>query len=151
MNSHYAFHSRWLVPLSREALWDEVEELLAGDDPMVWWDSVEVTHYDGKVLAARAASAFGYRLAFRLDHLEVSRPRQLTFDSDGDLRGRGIVTFVEGEDGRSSVMHIDWRVEADRRWMRLTGWLLRPVFVAGHHLIMRRGERELAAWLRRGR
>jgi hypothetical protein len=44
-------------------------------------------------------------------------------------------------------MDIDWRVATDRRWMRWTGWLLRPVFVAGHHLIMRQGEKNLNAWL----
>ncbi|GAA3532930.1 hypothetical protein GCM10022234_32270 [Aeromicrobium panaciterrae] len=147
MNSQYVFRSRWDVPIGREALWDEVESLLASGDPMVWWGSVEVIDYDGTNLAVRAASAFGYRLEFRLDHLELSRPDRLTFDSAGDLRGSGVVTFVDREGGRTSAMHIDWRVEAARRWMRLTGWLLRPVFVAGHRLIMRQGEKHLNAWL----
>jgi hypothetical protein len=57
------------------------------------------------------------------------------------------VTFVDGEDGSSSYMDIDWRVATDRHWMRWTGWLLRPVFVAGHHMIMRQGEKNLNAWL----
>lgn len=148
MNSHYVFRSRWDVPIGREALWDEVESLLSSSDPMAWWGSVETTHYDGQNLGARAASAFGYRLSFELTDLELKRPARLTFDSAGDLRGSGVVTFVDGEDGRTSAMDIDWRVEADRRWMRLTGWLLRPVFVAGHHLIMRQGEKHLNAWLK---
>jgi hypothetical protein len=147
MNSDYVFHSRWHVPLSRDALWDEVEQLLASDDPMAWWESVEVTHYDGQNLAARAASHFGYRLAFQLTHLKLTRPTHLSFDSEGDLRGSGKVTFVDGDDGSSSYMDIDWRVATDRRWMRWTGWLLRPVFVAGHHMIMRQGEKNLNAWL----
>ena len=136
MNSDYVFHSRWEVPLDRDALWDRVEQLLSDDDPMVWWESVEVTDYDGHDLALRAASRFGYRLAFQLKGLELRRPGHLTFRAEGDLRGNGQVTFVDGADGRSCAMEIDWRVVTDRRWMRRTGWLLRPVFVAGHHLIM---------------
>ena len=87
MNSDYVFHSRWHIRCSREALWDALEALLASDDPMAWWGSVEVTHYDGHDLAVRAASHFGYRLTFQLTHLELERPTQLTFDSEGDLRG----------------------------------------------------------------
>lgn len=146
MNSNYEFHSRWQVVRGREALWDELEALLASDDPMAWWESVEVTNYDGHKLAVRAASRFGYRLAFQLTHLELTRPTHLTFDSEGDLRGSGKVTFV-GREGSSSYMDIEWRVATDRRWMQWTGWLLRPVFVAGHHLIMRQGEKNLNSWL----
>ena len=146
MNSTYEFHSRWRVSCSRESLWDEVEALLASDDPMAWWGHVEVVAYDGSNLSLRASSRFGYRLAFRLTTLQLSRPERLTFDASGDLRGNGVVTFVEGVDN-SSYMDIDWRVRTDRRWMRWSGWLLRPVFVAGHHLIMRQGEKHLNLWL----
>ncbi|MDR7086891.1 hypothetical protein J2X11_001730 [Aeromicrobium panaciterrae] len=147
MNSNYEFHSRWQVVRSREALWDELEALLASDDPMVWWGPVEVVEYDGTNLSVRAASHFGYRLAFELKNLQLTRPDRLTFESAGDLRGEGAVTFIDGTNGRSSTMEIDWRVATDRRWMRWTGWVLRPVFVAGHHLIMRQGEKNLNAWL----
>lgn len=149
MNSRYELHSRWQVACGREELWDELQALLASDDPMVWWGPVEVTHYDGSNLSVRASSRFGYRLAFRLKELRLSRPTHLTFEADGDLRGSGLVRFVEGSGARSSAMDIDWRVAADRRWMRWTGWLLRPVFVAGHHVIMRQGEKHLNAWLTR--
>ncbi len=147
MNSNYELHSRWQVVRSRESLWDELEALLASDDPMAWWGPVEVVAYDGTNLSVRAASHFGYRLAFELKNLQLSRPDRLTFESAGDLRGHGAVTFTDGGDGRSSAMDIDWRVDTDRRWMRWTGWLLRPLFVAGHHLIMRQGEKNLNDWL----
>ncbi|MEO6606736.1 MAG: hypothetical protein ABIN55_14120 [Aeromicrobium sp.] len=147
MNSKYEFHSRWEIVCSRDALWDELEALLASDDPMAWWGPVEVVDYDGSNLSVRAASHFGYRLAFQLKNLQLSRPDTLTFDADGDLRGTGVVTFTDGTDGRSSAMDIDWHVATDRRWMRWTGWVLRPVFVAGHNVIMRQGEEHLNVWL----
>ncbi|NRQ50654.1 hypothetical protein [Aeromicrobium stalagmiti] len=146
MNSDYVLVSRWSVPLSRENLWDVLDELLATDDPMVWWPSVQVTAYDGDTMTVRASSAFGYALTFSLADLTARRPDSLTFTSVGDLRGSGDVTFAD-LGPRGCAMTIDWRVATDRRWMQVTGWVLRPVFVAGHHLIMRQGEKHLRAYL----
>ncbi|MRJ77397.1 hypothetical protein GEV29_12690 [Aeromicrobium sp. SMF47] len=146
MSSEYVLVSHWSVARSREDLWDVLDEWLATDDPMVWWPSVHTESYDGSRLRLRARSVLGYALRFSLDDLVRQRPETLSFTSDGDLRGRGIVTFVELGPS-SSRMDIDWRVAVDRRWMRLTGWFLRPAFVAGHHLIMRQGERNLRRWL----
>ncbi len=147
MNSTYEFHSRWRVVVGRDTLWDELELLLASDDPMAWWGSVDVVDYDGSNLSLRAKSRFGYRLTFQLKHLQLRRPETLSFESEGDLRGTGVVTFVDGDNGQSSTMDIVWTVATDRRWMQWSGWLLRPVFVAGHHLIMRQGEKHLNDWL----
>lgn len=146
MSADYAFVSQWTVARSRESLWDVLEKLLATDDPMIWWPSVQVRNYDGETMTVRAASAFGYALTFSMTDLDVRRPDRLTFAANGDLRGTGVVTFVEA-DAETSVMEIDWRVVADRRWMRWSGWLLRPLFTAGHTLIMRQGERHLNTWL----
>ncbi|TGN31274.1 hypothetical protein [Aeromicrobium chenweiae] len=146
MSSEYTLVSHWTVARSREGLWDVLDEWLATDDPMVWWPSVQTESYDGNTLRLRARSVLGYALRFSLDDLERSRPETLRFTSSGDLRGRGVVTFTDTGTGACS-MRIDWRVAVDRRWMRLTGWFLRPAFVAGHHLIMRQGERNLARWL----
>lgn len=148
MTSSYVFVSRWSIARSRDSLWDVLDDLLATDDPMVWWPSVSVQRYDGSVMTVRAASAFGYSLTFDLADLEASRPDRLTFNATGDLRGRGVVTFAD-HGPRRCEMDIDWRVDTDRRWMRWTGWLLRPLFVAGHALIMRQGEKKLNAWLAR--
>lgn len=146
MNSDYVLTSRWHVGRGRESLWDALEALLATGDPLVWWPSVQVTHYDGSDLALRAGSGLGYAVSFRLSDLQTHRPDRLTFTATGDLRGRGEVVFTEAGPG-AAVMDIDWRVATDRRWMRWTAWLLRPVFVAGHHLVMRQGEKHLNAWL----
>ncbi|MCW2799084.1 MAG: hypothetical protein JWQ70_556 [Aeromicrobium sp.] len=147
MNSDYEFHSRWLIGRSRESLWDALELLLASDDPMPWWPSVQVTAYDGSSLDLQARSRLGYALTFRLSHLRSVRPTRLTFDSDGELRGNGLVKF-EDLGARESAMDIDWLVSTDRAWMRRTSWLLRPVFVLGHNLVMRQGEKHLNEWLR---
>lgn len=150
MNSHYVLDSRWSFDLSRDALWDVLEGLLATSDPLVWWPSVQVRGYDGGSMTVTAASAFGYALTFQLAGLETHRPTSLTFVSTGDLSGRGRVSFVDvGAAG--CAMDIDWQVATDRPWMQRTGWLLRPVFVVGHHLVMRQGRRHFSAWLEENR
>jgi hypothetical protein len=147
MNSEYAFRSRWPIGRSRESLWDALELLLASDDPMPWWPSVQVTAYDGSTLDLRASSRLGYALTFRLSELKTVRPTSLTFTSDGELQGAGTVTF-DDLGPRESAMNIDWRVSTDKAWMRRTSWLLRPIFVTGHHLVMHQGNKNLNAWLR---
>jgi hypothetical protein len=146
MNSDYVLVSRWRVDRDRESLWDVLEVLLDTSDPLPWWPSVQVTAYDGDNLDLRAASGLGYSVTFRLANLESRRPDRLAFTSEGDLRGSGEVRFLELTP-ETSEMDIDWRVATDRRWMRWTAWILRPVFVAGHHIVMRQGEKHLNAWL----
>jgi hypothetical protein len=146
VNSDYALVSRWPIGMGREALWDVMDELLASDNPLIWWPAVQVTDYDGMSMEARVSSPFGYTLTFTLADLEARRPDSLRFTSTGDLRGRGAASFVE--DGPDAcIIEIDWRVTTRRRWMRRTAWLLRPVFVAGHRLAMRQGRRSLTTWL----
>lgn len=147
MNSDFHFRSHWPISRSRESLWDALESLLASDDPMPWWPSVQVTAYDGSSLDLRAKSHLGYALTFRLAELQTARPNKLTFISKGELRGNGLVTF-EDLGVANSAMDIDWVVSTDKAWMRRTSWLLRPVFVLGHNLVMRQGEKHLNAWLR---
>ena len=146
MPSDYALVSRWTVPVGLDALWDVVEELLATDDPLVWWPAVRTVAYDNGRLRVHVSSGLGYGLDVVLDDLEARRPSTLTFSARGDLRGAGMVRFVPVSQA-GTMLEIDWRVAADRRWMRWTGWLLRPVFVLGHRLVMRRGEARLRAWL----
>ncbi len=124
-----------------------LEALLDTPDPLPWWPSVQVTAYDGDNLDLRAASGLGYAVSSGWPTWSHAGPDRLRFTSEGDLRGRGEITFVELTP-ETSAMDIDWRVATDRRWMRWTSWILRPVFVAGHHIVMRQGEKHLNEWLR---
>ncbi len=147
MISDYEFRSHWLICRNRETLWDALELLLASDDPMSWWPSVQVTEYDGHTLDLRAVSRLGYALSFRLSDLQVARPTGLSFVSVGELLGAGTVT-CEDLSPSESTMSIHWRVATDKAWMRRTAWLLRPIFVLGHHLAMWQGQKHFNRWLR---
>lgn len=146
MRNVYELHSRWDLAADRDTVWDALEELLASDDPMAWWPSVTVVSKVGDDLNVAARSVLGYRLHFRLYGLAWSRPDSMTVESDGDLRGRGDLTFGTVGDQHSTI-DIQWNVSVDRAWMRATSLLLRPAFTLGHHLVMAQGQKRLNRWL----
>lgn len=148
MSSDYALVSDWTVACSRDELWAVLDDLLQSSDPMAWWPAVHVTDYDQSSMGVRVSSGLGYALTFTMRDLDARPPSSLTFSADGDLRGAGSVVFHElGAD--AARMEIVWKVSTGRPWMRWSSWLLRPVFVAGHRIVMRRGERQLNAWIAR--
>ncbi|WP_121794559.1 hypothetical protein [Aeromicrobium phragmitis] len=142
----YEFRSRWELPVDRAHLWNVVETSLAADDPLPWWNLVQVVGRDDGALHLMARSGLGYRLRFTIDDLRLRRPGQMTFTSTGDLVGRAVLRFVP-VGRRRTVLLIDWHVEVTRPWMRRTDVVLRPVFSAAHAVVMRRGERRLRRWL----
>jgi hypothetical protein len=142
----YELQSRWELGEGRETVWDGLEELLKSEDPMSWWPSVHVESRVRDDLNVRASSHLGYSLRFRIHDLRADRPDTMTVRSDGDLRGSGFLTFVDISSERSAI-DVQWNVSVDRRWMRATSWILRPVFGLGHRLVMAQGEKNLNRWL----
>jgi hypothetical protein len=72
-----------------------------------------------------------YHLHTRSVIVELDRPRTITADVDGDLRGRGTWTLTPVGDG--THVRFDWQVHADRRLLRMLTPLLRPVFRWNHN------------------
>lgn len=142
----YAFRSRWDLPVERRRLWEVVQEALGAEDPIPWWGRVRVVGRDDGELHLVAESGLGYRLRFTIDQLELNRPDTMTFRATGDLVGRAVLRFVPVGRHRTLLL-INWDVEVTRPWMRRTDAVLRPVFTAAHHVVMRQGERRLRRWL----
>lgn len=145
----YSLRSRWVLPVGRGELWDALLSQLESGDPLPWWGSVRAVGTTPDTIDLRADTALGYRLGFTVSDLELARPDHLTFSADGDLRGRAVVRFVPAP-GSTTILLIEWDVVATRAWMRSVDPLARPLFVISHALLMRRGERRLAAWLQGG-
>ena len=59
-----------------------------------------------------------------------TRPRSLTVEVDGDLRGRGTWTLTPITDG--THVRFDWQVHADRKLLRMLTPILRPALRANH-------------------
>ncbi|MFN8086193.1 MAG: SRPBCC family protein [Microbacterium sp.] len=143
MRNDYRFVSLWRVLASRGAVWEALERSLV-PGPLTWWPFVSVVQAPdrprpGAHVALDVRSVFRYRLGIDLTIVEVEAPRRLVAESTGDLVGRGSLDVTE--DGPGSALTWTWEVETHRPWMRITGPLLRPVFVLAHTLVMRRGDR----------
>ena len=131
---------------SRERLWRLFDDLLVSDDPFIWWPGMDSRRGDDDDILVVAGSPVGYRLRFRLHDLVESPMDEVVLRSDGDLDGQAIMRFTPVDD-TSCSLDVEWHVTVTPRWMRATGFALRPVFVRAHDLAMRRGEAGLAAWL----
>ena len=146
MGRAYEFRSVWDVAQPPDELWQTLHQLLETDDPLPWWDAVRVTEHRGEQIDLVARSAFGYRLRFTVDDLDLRPPHTMAFRSRGDLDGEALLVFRPGKPGRTRL-EIDWHVDAPPRWMVRSAPVLRPVFVVAHDLVMRSGERRLNRWL----
>lgn len=146
MKNRYHLKSVWTFTVDADSVWDALEELIAGNDPMVWWPAVQTESYSDGSLHVRASSGLGYSLRFRLSDLEADRPETLTVKADGDLEGEGVMRIAAAGPA-GSTMAIDWTVETSRRWMRASAWLLRPLFEFAHRLVMAKGEEQFNQWL----
>jgi hypothetical protein len=63
--------------------------------------------------------------------------------ADGDLSGQGL-WVLEPHSNAGVLITYRWDVHLNRRWMRLTAPLLRPVFAWNHFAIMRAGANAMA-------
>lgn len=142
----YVLVSVWRLGAPLAEVWSVFERLVDAPDPFVWWPDLEVESRSDDVLHVVTRSHLGYRLRFRLHGLRTEPPHTIMVESAGDLNGTGRIALTADAAGGTRV-HIDWTVTANRRWMRWTRPVLRPLFVASHRYVMRRGERALRAWL----
>ena len=144
--SQYSFSSRWHIAAPQEQVWRVFEDLLTAEDPFVWWPAMDSERRGGEDIHVSAGSPFGYTLRFRLHDLVPTPMKQVTLRSDGDLAGSAAMRLSPVDDA-SSAIDVSWHVDVTPRWMRLSRFALRPVFVMAHDAVMRAGERGLNAWL----
>ncbi|MCK5890869.1 MAG: hypothetical protein P1U38_00125 [Aeromicrobium sp.] len=142
----YVLVSVWRVGAPLADVWSVFEQLVDAPDPFAWWPDLEVRSRSEDALHVVTRSRLGYRLRFRLHALRTEPPHTITVESTGDLNGAGRIVLTSDPGGGTRV-HIDWTVTVNRPWMRWTRPVLRPVFVASHRYVMRRGERALRAWV----
>jgi hypothetical protein len=145
--SAYSFASTWAVPASRERLWRTFDDLLVSDDPFVFWPGMNSRRQADGSIQVVAGSPVGYKLRFRLHDMVDTPMETVTLRSDGDLDGRATMRFHPGDE-TNCLLDVTWHVRVTPLWMRVGERVLRPVYVRAHDLVMRRGERGLAAWLR---
>lgn len=145
-DDRYVLISVWHLDAPLADVWAVFEQLVDAPDPFAWWPDLEVRSRSEDALHVVTRSHLGYRLSFRLHALRTEPPHTITVESTGDLNGAGRIVLTTGPGGGTRV-HIDWIVTAVRPWMQWSRPVLRPLFVASHRYVMRRGERALRNWL----
>ncbi|MFD5191992.1 SRPBCC family protein [Streptomyces sp. NPDC058357] len=142
--SHYRFVSIWDLPAPPDAVYGILER--AEDYPR-WWPQVrEATPVDGTTGTTRIRSLLPYDLVLTVrERRRDPRARVIEATLSGDLDG-WVRWTVTPHGGGSRVVY-EQEVEVRRRLMRLLAVPGRPVFRANHALMMRAGQRGLAARL----
>ncbi|MBS1703591.1 MAG: SRPBCC family protein [Armatimonadetes bacterium] len=146
-SNDYHFVTRWRFEATRE----EIYEIL-GDPPGLprWWSEVylkveEVQPGDedglGRVIALHTKGWLPYTLKWQFRVTHAARPSGFSLVATGDFVGTGEWTFIQ--DGDEVEVVYDWRIRAEKPFIRRLSWLLKPVFSANHHWAMNKGEAAL--------
>jgi uncharacterized protein YndB with AHSA1/START domain/quercetin dioxygenase-like cupin family protein len=130
----YEFVDEWDVAAPPEAVFDAIAD--ARTYPQ-WWRPVYLdVEADGpaevgKVSRQHFKGRLPYHLRTRSRVVALDRPRTVTADVDGDLRGRGTWTLTPTPTAGTRV-RFDWQVHADRRLLRALTPVLRPLLRWNH-------------------
>ena len=90
-----------------------------------------------------------YTLRWQLRCTEAQKPHGFASESSGDFVGRGVWTFKQ--DGLWVDVIFDWKVRAEKPFLRYFSFLLKPLFVANHNWVMKKWKESLKAELIRRR
>jgi Polyketide cyclase / dehydrase and lipid transport len=142
--NYYRFRSTWRLPASPADVYRALESV---DHYPHWWPEIrtirQIDDITGEVVC-RAMLPYELRFVIR----QVRRDpegRVLEASMVGDLEGRSVWT-ITGSD-RGSVAVFDEEVVANKSLLRRLALIGRPVFRLNHALMMRHGQRGLAAYL----
>lgn len=138
--SDYEFVTQWEIPASLEQVWDE---LMTPDQWPVWWRGVERVELlrpgidalgTGAVRRYVWRSRLPYRLQFTMETTRVEPQSRIEGVATGELEGTGCWQLAHA-DGVTHVRY-DWRVAANKWWMRWLAPIARPLFEWNHDVVM---------------
>lgn len=139
MDADYHLISHWRVP---GALGDVAAILREPRDLVRWWPEVylaiEVEDGNGKVVHVRSRGRLPYTLRWSFRELEQHWPHGATIEAWGDLAGVGVWTLVQERE--FVLATYDWRVRAEKPWLRRLSPVLKPLFAWNHRWAMAKGE-----------
>ena len=127
--AEYVFTDEWDVAAALEEVFDTLAD---GTTYPQWWKPVyiDVREQDG-FTHQHFKGRLPYHLHTRTKTTHSERPYTLQGETDGDLRGTGLWTLTPTGDG--THVRFDWRVQADRRLLRILSPVLRPALRWNHN------------------
>jgi hypothetical protein len=145
--SHYEFVTRWTIPAPLELVW---RELMAPEQWPEWWRGVESVDLirpavdplgTGAIRRYVWRSRLPYRLMFTMETTRIEPYSRIEGQATGELEGTGCWNLSHA-DGVTHVRY-DWRVEANKWWMRWLAPLARRAFEWNHDVVMDWGRQGL--------
>jgi uncharacterized protein YndB with AHSA1/START domain len=148
--SDYTFVTTWNIPASLDRVW---AELTTPETWPKWWYGVKrvalVTPGDaagvGAVREMTWRGVLPYRLTFQMRTTAIEPRRLIAGAATGELAGEGTWTLEAA--GAETRVRYDWRVTANKPWMRTLAPIARPIFAWNHDVIMEWGRTGLIARL----
>jgi len=146
----YVFVDEWDVAAPREAVFDALADACSYP---VWWKPVYLdVESDGEPEVGKASrqhfkGRLPYHLRTRSVITRLEPPHAIGADVDGDLRGTGLWTLTETDDGGTHV-RFDWRVFADRPLLKVLTPVLRRALRWNHAWAIARAREGLAPYAR---
>jgi uncharacterized protein YndB with AHSA1/START domain len=146
----YVFVDEWDVAAAPESVFAAIAD--ARSYP-TWWKPVylEVESEGEPAVGKQSRQHFKGRLPYHLHtRSRITRlepPFAIGAEVDGDLRGTGLWTLTENEDGTTHV-RFDWRVHADRLLLRLLTPVLRRALRWNHAWAIARAREGLEPYAR---
>ncbi|HEX2053125.1 MAG TPA: SRPBCC family protein [Actinomycetota bacterium] len=140
----YRFHSEWSVPAGFERTYEVLRNL---PTYAAWWPEVKsVIPISEDQAVVLIMGLLPYSLEFLMDR-QVDDPEAgiLKARMRGDLEGFSSWR-VERSDGGCRLVY-DQEVEVAKKLLRKLAPVARPLFIANHALMMRRGESGLRKYL----
>src|SRR5262249_9157518 len=147
----YSFVTHWKFAVPIDQVW---AILNAPESYPEWWPCI-VSYRNltpGKTgVGARGERVVKGRLPYTLRYTTTitahDPPREIAYDSEGELGGKG--RFVLEPDGTGTRVTFHWDVATTGLWMNLLAPALRPLFARNHDWVMAQGEKGLAERLAR--
>ncbi|MTD57372.1 SRPBCC family protein [Amycolatopsis pithecellobii] len=140
----YRFRDTWFLPAPRRAVFDAVVDV---ENYPRWWPDVRAVRRiddDTAELVCRATLPYGLVIRMRRAEQNVSTGR-LRVHLEGDLEGSLAASVLRHPAG--TTLEITQRVQVRKPLLRKLAPVARPLFLANHAVMMRRGRTGLRARL----
>lgn len=154
-SNEYHFITNWKV----KGTCLEVYNILSDSESFArWWPAV---YLDVIVLEKGDANSLGkkvklytkgwlpYTLKWDFEVVENINPTTFTIRASGDFAGRG--TWLIRKDGDNCNVSFDWKLEAEKPFLKTFSFIMKPIFSANHIWAMKKGEESLKLELLRQR
>ena len=147
-SNSYHFEDRWQVRFPIEQVW---EVLARPEEYPRWWRGVylSATRLDaeGKRVAVVARGWLPYKLRFTIESALQEKPRLIAFRATGDFV-TNLSRWVLEPHGDLTAVTLEWNPRVEKPIVKFLSPVLRPLFRWNHEWTMRRGERQIAEYLR---